>query len=78
MKPIFINRKNIAGIFKLKSRKVFNHTFQQVAHAATACIWLYKDDPEVKEYMQNIDSMRKVTLKVSIYVRDTLESAKER
>uniref|UniRef100_A0A914N4G9 peptidyl-tRNA hydrolase n=1 Tax=Meloidogyne incognita TaxID=6306 RepID=A0A914N4G9_MELIC len=38
--------------------------FTQIAHAATACIWTFKDDPEVKEYMGNMENMHKVTLKV--------------
>lgn len=36
----------------------------QGAHAATACIWKFKDDPEVIEYMNNIDSLAKVVLQV--------------
>ena len=38
--------------------------FTQVAHASTACIWTFKDEPEVKEYMEDIENMHKVTLKV--------------
>ncbi|MFH4982327.1 hypothetical protein AB6A40_009036 [Gnathostoma spinigerum] len=36
----------------------------QAAHAATACLWTYKDDPDVIEYMDDIEHMRKVALKV--------------
>lgn len=32
--------------------------------AATACLWAYKDDPEVKEYMADLDHMHKITLAV--------------
>uniref|UniRef100_A0AC34FH89 Aminoacyl-tRNA hydrolase n=1 Tax=Panagrolaimus sp. ES5 TaxID=591445 RepID=A0AC34FH89_9BILA len=36
----------------------------QAAHASTACIWKYKDDPNVQSYLDpaNIDHMHKVTL----------------
>ncbi|CAD5225324.1 unnamed protein product [Bursaphelenchus xylophilus] len=36
----------------------------QVAHAATACLWTYKDDPEVVKYMEDMDHMHKITLQV--------------
>ncbi|KHN72421.1 Putative peptidyl-tRNA hydrolase PTRHD1 [Toxocara canis] len=36
----------------------------QGAHAATACIWSYKDDEDVIEYMKDVNHMRKVTLQV--------------
>lgn len=36
----------------------------QAAHAATACIWCFREDFEVAEYMKDIDHLRKVTLKV--------------
>ncbi|KAF7639342.1 hypothetical protein Mgra_00001306 [Meloidogyne graminicola] len=39
--------------------------FTQIAHASTACIWSFKDDPEVKEYMADLNNMHKVTLKVN-------------
>jgi peptidyl-tRNA hydrolase len=38
--------------------------FTQIAHAATACIWTFREEPEVQEYMKQMDSMHKVTLKV--------------
>uniref|UniRef100_A0A914IFY8 peptidyl-tRNA hydrolase n=1 Tax=Globodera rostochiensis TaxID=31243 RepID=A0A914IFY8_GLORO len=38
--------------------------FTQIAHAATACIWAFRNDPEVVEYMADMDNMHKVTLKV--------------
>uniref|UniRef100_A0A914D4R8 peptidyl-tRNA hydrolase n=1 Tax=Acrobeloides nanus TaxID=290746 RepID=A0A914D4R8_9BILA len=38
--------------------------FTQIAHAATACIWTFRDDPNVIAYMMEMDSMHKVTLKV--------------
>lgn len=37
----------------------------QGCHAATAVIWQHKDDEHVKQYMAEMDSMRKVTLEVS-------------
>ncbi|VDN01981.1 unnamed protein product [Thelazia callipaeda] len=37
----------------------------QAAHAATACIWTFREDNEVVEYMKDISHLRKVTLKVS-------------
>ncbi|VDD92286.1 unnamed protein product [Enterobius vermicularis] len=37
----------------------------QGAHAATACLWKFRDDPEVLSYMSNLEHMRKVTLEVS-------------
>lgn len=39
----------------------------QIAHAATACIWTFRNDNDVIEYMNKLDSMHKVTLKVLIY-----------
>ncbi|MCP9265685.1 Low molecular weight phosphotyrosine protein phosphatase [Dirofilaria immitis] len=36
----------------------------QAAHAATACIWTFREDSEVMEYMKDISHLRKVTLKV--------------
>lgn len=36
----------------------------QAAHAATACVWTFRDDSEVVEYMKDISHLRKVTLKV--------------
>jgi len=38
--------------------------FTQVAHAASACIWTFKDDQYVLEYMRDIENMHKVTLKI--------------
>jgi len=38
--------------------------FTQVAHAATACVWTYREDPQVAAYMGEMDSMHKITLKV--------------
>ncbi|KAL3116232.1 hypothetical protein niasHT_004403 [Heterodera trifolii] len=38
--------------------------FTQIAHAATACIWTFREDPEVAAYMTDMDNMHKVTLKV--------------
>ena len=40
----------------------------QGAHAATACIWEFRDDPLVQTYMDksNIDRMHKVVLGVSL------------
>ncbi len=32
----------------------------QAAHAATACQWVFRDDPHTVEYMADIDHMRKV------------------
>ncbi|VIO87109.1 Uncharacterized protein BM_BM7201 [Brugia malayi] len=37
----------------------------QAAHAATACVWTFREDNEVMEYMKDISHLRKVTLKVS-------------
>lgn len=39
--------------------------FTQIAHAATACIWTFREDKEVVDYMNEMDTMHKVTLKVS-------------
>ncbi|CAD5218113.1 unnamed protein product [Bursaphelenchus okinawaensis] len=36
----------------------------QAAHAATACLWSFKDDPDVVSYMKDMDSMHKITLAV--------------
>lgn len=36
----------------------------QAAHAATACIWTFREDSEVMEYMNDISHLRKVALKV--------------
>ncbi|CAJ0929221.1 unnamed protein product, partial [Mesorhabditis belari] len=36
----------------------------QTAHAASAAIWIYRDDPNVAEYTSKLDSMHKVTLGV--------------
>ncbi|CAJ0602861.1 unnamed protein product [Cylicocyclus nassatus] len=36
----------------------------QAAHAASAVMWLYRNDPNVIEYTKEIDSMHKVTLGV--------------
>ncbi|KAI6190976.1 Aminoacyl-tRNA hydrolase [Aphelenchoides bicaudatus] len=36
----------------------------QAAHAATAVLWTYKDDPDVIEYMKDMDNMHKITLAV--------------
>ncbi|KAH7714663.1 hypothetical protein AAVH_17971 [Aphelenchoides avenae] len=38
--------------------------FTQIAHAATACLWTFREDPDVVAYMEDMDHMRKVTLKV--------------
>ncbi|KAI1717759.1 peptidyl-tRNA hydrolase PTH2 domain-containing protein [Ditylenchus destructor] len=38
--------------------------FTQIAHASTACIWTYKEDPDVIAYMGELDKMHKVTLRV--------------
>lgn len=38
--------------------------FTQIAHASTACLWTFRDDPDVVAYMEDMDHMRKVTLKV--------------
>jgi hypothetical protein len=38
----------------------------QIAHASTACVWTFREEPEVIEYMANMDSMHKVTLKVRL------------
>uniref|UniRef100_A0A915DJG7 peptidyl-tRNA hydrolase n=1 Tax=Ditylenchus dipsaci TaxID=166011 RepID=A0A915DJG7_9BILA len=38
--------------------------FTQIGHASTACIWKYREDPEVVAYMEDLDSMHKVTLRV--------------
>jgi len=38
--------------------------FTQIAHASTACIWTYRDDPDVIAYMADMDHMHKVTLRV--------------
>ena len=42
----------------------------QGAHAATACLWEFKDDANVQAYMapECIDHMHKVTLAVSTYI----------
>ncbi|VDK59759.1 unnamed protein product [Gongylonema pulchrum] len=40
----------------------------QAAHAATACIWTFREDNEVMEYMNDISRLRKVTLKVWHYL----------
>lgn len=37
----------------------------QAAHAATACVWTFREDNEVMEYMKDISHLRKVTLKVT-------------
>ncbi|KAI6234712.1 Aminoacyl-tRNA hydrolase [Aphelenchoides fujianensis] len=36
----------------------------QAAHAATACLWTFKDDPEVIAYCKDLDHMHKITLAV--------------
>ncbi|KIH47131.1 hypothetical protein ANCDUO_22814 [Ancylostoma duodenale] len=36
----------------------------QAAHAASAAIWLYRNDPNTVEYTKELDSMHKVTLGV--------------
>lgn len=40
----------------------------QGAHAATACLWKFRDDPEVLSYMSNLEHMRKVTLEVCAFI----------
>uniref|UniRef100_A0A1I7Y590 peptidyl-tRNA hydrolase n=1 Tax=Steinernema glaseri TaxID=37863 RepID=A0A1I7Y590_9BILA len=37
----------------------------QGAHASTACMWMFKEDPAVLQYTKNLDSMHKVTLEVA-------------
>lgn len=36
----------------------------QACHAATAVMWMYKDDDTVREYCGDLDHMRKVVLEV--------------
>jgi peptidyl-tRNA hydrolase len=36
----------------------------QTAHAATACIWAFREDSDVLQYMEDLEHMRKVTLEV--------------
>jgi len=36
----------------------------QAAHAASACIWTFRDDPDVMAYMKDLEHMRKVTLAI--------------
>lgn len=42
----------------------------QGAHAAAACIWEFKDDPLVQNYMDssNINSMHKLVLGVRLFI----------
>uniref|UniRef100_A0A915Q483 Phosphotyrosine protein phosphatase I domain-containing protein n=1 Tax=Setaria digitata TaxID=48799 RepID=A0A915Q483_9BILA len=42
----------------------FGAVVAQAAHAATACIWTFREDNDVVEYMNDIARLRKVTLKV--------------
>lgn len=50
----------------------------QAAHAASAAMWLFRNDPNTIEYTKELDSMRKIILGVQseaelIEVRETLE-----
>lgn len=38
----------------------------QACHAATACLHLYKEDPQTQEYLADLDNMTKVVLDVSM------------
>lgn len=42
-------------------------------HATTACLQLFKDDPQVIEYLADLDNMTKIVIDVSIqYVIDLI------
>ncbi|VDK42961.1 unnamed protein product [Anisakis simplex] len=55
-----ILRSDLISLFKWPLGAVVT----QGAHAATACIWAFKDDSDVVEYMKDTDHMRKITLQV--------------
>ena len=39
----------------------------QTAHAATAVLERYKDTPEVKSYLGDLENMRKVVMEVCLF-----------
>jgi hypothetical protein len=63
----------VTRVMYLLLRKDLETTFKwpigalctQAAHAATACLWTYRDDPDVIAYMNDMDHMHKITLAVS-------------
>ncbi|KHJ92843.1 hypothetical protein OESDEN_07259 [Oesophagostomum dentatum] len=48
----------------------------QAAHAASAVMWLFRNDPNTAEYAKELDSMHKVTLGVDS--EDELKKIEER
>lgn len=42
----------------------------QTAHAATAVLERYKETPEVKSYLDDLENMRKVVMEVSLPTAD--------